>query len=177
MTAESTVTTEKGAPAHEGPDGPDAGDVVNPLGDSSMVVTPAAGGTAVRTVRRAKVAVTRIDPWSVMKISFALWVALGIVIVIATAILWWVLDSSGVFSQISQSIVKVTGSDTGSGNLNDTSFQLVDFVSFGRVMGVATVLVVINTILLTALSTLAAFLFNLSTGLVGGVDVTLTETD
>ena len=103
--------------------------------------------------------------------------SLRAVIVIATAILWWVLDSSGVFSQISQSIVKVTGSDTGSGNLGDTSFQLVDFVSFGRVMGVATVLVVINTILLTALSTLAAFLFNLSTGLVGGVDVTLTETD
>lgn len=176
MTAESTVTTEKGALPHEGPGGPDdAGG--GALGATSMVVTPAVGGTAVRTVRRAKVAITRIDPWSVMKISFALWVALGIVIVIATAILWWVLDSAGVFSQISQSIVKVTGSDTGSGNLNGTSFQLVDFVSFGRVMGVATVLVVINTILLTALSTLAAFLFNLSTGLVGGVDVTLTETD
>ena len=179
MTAESTVTTEQGAPAQGGPDGSDAadGDSGRGLGASSMVVTPAAGGTAVRTVRRAKVSVTRIDPWSVMKISFALWVALGIVIVIATSILWWVLDSAGVFSQVSQSIIKVTGSDTGSGNLNTTSFQLVDFVSFGRVMGVTTVLVVINTILLTALATLGAFLFNLSTGLVGGVDVTLTETD
>ena len=175
MTAESTVTTEQGRPKDDGPDDLDGAEVA--LGAEGMVVTPAVGGTAVRSVRRAKVALTRIDPWSVMKISFALWVALGIVVVIATAILWWVLDSSGVFSQISQSIVKVTGSDTGSGNLSTTSFQLVDFVSFSRVMGVATVLAVINTILLTALSTLAAFLFNLSTGLVGGVDVTLTETD
>jgi ABC-type glycerol-3-phosphate transport system permease component len=136
------------------------------------------GAQRVRTVRRAKVAVTRVDPWSVMKISFALWVALAIVILIATAILWWVLDSSGVFDQLSQSIVKVTGTTHRQRQPDDDStFQLKNYISFGRVMGVTTILVVINTILLTALSTLAAFLFNLSAGLVGGVDVTLTETD
>jgi ABC-type glycerol-3-phosphate transport system permease component len=162
VTAESTVTTDVDRPEPAPP---------------GTVVTPADGGTPARTVRRAKVAVTRIDPWSVMKISFALWVALAIVLLIATAILWWVLDSSGVFDQVSQSILKVTGTDNGSGNLTDTSFQLKDFISFGRVMGVTTILAVINTILLTALSTLAAFLFNLSAGLVGGVDITLTETD
>ena len=131
----------------------------------------------MRTVRRAKVAVTRVDPWSVMKISFALFVALAIVLLVAVALLWWVLDSSGVFDQVSQSILKVTGTDNGSGNLTAGSFQLKNYIGLGRVMGVTTVLVVINTILLTALSTLAAFLFNLSAGLVGGVDVTLTETD
>jgi hypothetical protein len=142
-----------------------------------MVVTPAVGAQRVPTVRRAKVAVTRVDPWSVMKISFALWVALAIVILIATAILWWVLDSSGVFDQVSKSIVSVTGTDTGSGNLTDSTFQLKNYISLSRVLGVMSIVVVINTILLTALSTLAAFLFNLATGLVGGVDVTLTETD
>jgi Transmembrane domain of unknown function (DUF3566) len=162
VTAESTVTTEMGSPEDAVP---------------GTVVTPAMGGAPVHTIRRAKVAVTRIDPWSVMKISFALWVALGIVIVIAMAILWWVLESSGVFDQVSQSILTVTGTDNTSGNLTDNSFQLKNFISFGRVMGVTTILVVINTILLTALATLTAFLFNLATGLVGGVDITLTETD
>lgn len=175
MTAEPFVTTQAGGAGSTGTELPAA--LAQPAAPGT-VVTPAAGGGPVRTVRRAKVAVTRIDPWSVMKISFALWVALAIVVVIATAILWWVLDSSGVFDSVSQSILKVTGTDsTGSGNLASNTFQLTDFISFKRVMGVTTILVVINTILLTALSTLAAFLFNLSTGLVGGVDITLTETD
>ena len=164
MTAEQVVTS--------GLDAPDAGAAAPP----GTVVTPS-GGAPVRTVRRARVAVTRVDPWSVMKISFSLFVALAIVILVAVAILWWVLDSSGVFDQVSQSILKVTGTDTGSGNLATGSFQLKNYIGLGRVMGITTILVVINTILLTALATLAAFLFNLSAGLVGGIDVTLTETD
>lgn len=164
MTAETTVTTDVDVPGPEEPAVP--GTVVR-----------SAGGVPVRTVRRAKVAVTRIDPWSVMKISFALFVALAIVLTIAVAVLWWVLQSSGVFDQVSQSILTITGADTGNGNLNTNTFELKNFLSLSRVMGVTTILMVINTILLTALATLAAFLFNLSTGLVGGVDVTLTETD
>jgi hypothetical protein len=169
VTAESIVSTET-----------DRTDPAQPADPAvpGTVVRPAAGGAPVRTVRRAKVAVTRVDPWSIMKLSFALWVALAIVLVVAVAILWWVLDSSGVFDSLSQSILKVTGTDSsGSGNLTTSTFQLTQFISFGRVMGVTTILAVINTILLTALSTLAAFLFNLSAGLVGGVDITLTETD
>jgi hypothetical protein len=161
VTAEQVVTSELSAP-EPGPPG--------------AMVTPS-GGAPVRTVRRAKVAVTRVDPWSVMKISFTLFVALAIVLLIAVAILWWVLDSSGVFDQVSQQILKVTGTDSSGGNLSAGSFDLKNYIGLGRVMGVTTVLVVINTILLTALATLAAFLFNLSTGLVGGVDITLTETD
>jgi ABC-type glycerol-3-phosphate transport system permease component len=161
VTAEQVVTSEL--------------DAADP-GAPGTVVTPS-GGAPVRTVRRAKVAVTRVDPWSVMKISFSLFVALAIVLLVAVALLWWVLDSSGVFDQVSQSILKVTGTDNGSGNLTAGSFQLKNYIGLGRVMQVTTILVVINTILLTALSTLAAFLFNLSAGLVGGVDITLTETD
>ncbi len=161
MTADQVVTTDL-----EGPE----------PGLPGALVTPS-GGAPVRTVRRARVAVTRVDPWSVMKISFALLSALAIVLLVAVAILWWVLDSSGVFDQVSQSILKVVGTDTGSGNLSTGTFQLTNYIGLKPVMEVTTVLVVINTILLTALSTLGAFLFNLSAGLVGGVDVTLTETD
>ena len=161
MTAEQVVTSAL------------AGDPPSP----GTVPTPS-GGPHTRTVRRAKVAVTRVDPWSVMKISFTLFVALAIVILVAVALLWWVLDSSGVFDQVSQSILKITGTtDTSGGSLTTGNFQLNNYIGLGRVMGVTTILVVINTILLTALATLAAFLFNLSAGLVGGVDITLTETD
>jgi len=161
VTAEQVVTSGLGA-----------GD----QGTPGTVVTPS-GGPPARTVRRAKVAVTRVDPWSVMKISFSLFVALGIVILVAVALLWWVLDSSGVFDQVSQSILKITGTTDTSGNVTTSSFQLQNYIGIGRVMGVTTILVVINTILLTALATLGAFLFNLSAGLVGGIDITLTESD
>jgi hypothetical protein len=139
-----------------------------PVPDQGTVVAPA-GGRPIRTVRRARVSVTRVDPWSVMKLSFVLTVSLSIVILVATAILYWVLSASGVFDQLQSTILSVTGPDT--------SFRLTTFVSFGRVLAVTTILAVIDIILLTALATLGAFLFNLTTGLVGGVDVVLTESD
>jgi hypothetical protein len=114
------------------------------------------------------VSLTRIDPWSVMKLAFVLSLALTVVVVVAAAILWWVLSSSGVFDQLNTTLVTVTGT---------ASLRIQDVISLGRVVGVGTVLGLIDTVLITALATLAAFLFNLSTGLVGGVDVVLTETD
>jgi hypothetical protein len=120
------------------------------------------------TIRRARVAVTRVDPWSIMKLSFVLSMALAVVMVVAASLLWWVLSSSGVFDQLNTTLVTVTGT---------ASLRIQDVVSLGRVIGVGSLLGLIDVVLLTALATLAAFLFNLSTGLVGGVDVVLTETD
>lgn len=136
--------------------------------EPGTVVAPA-GGQPVRTVRRARVSVTRVDPWSVMKLSFILTVSLAVVSLVATSILYWVLSASGVFDQLQSTILSVTGPDT--------SFRLVNFVSYGRVLAVTTIIAIIDIILLTALATLGAFLFNLTTGLVGGVDVVLTESD
>ena len=116
VTAETTATTDVDAPD---PDEPAVG---------GTVVT-SAGGVPVRTVRRAKVAVTRVDPWSVMKISFALFVALGIVLVIAVAVLWWVLDSLRRLRPGQPVDPTITGTDNGSGNLTDNSFQLKDYIS------------------------------------------------
>jgi hypothetical protein len=139
-----------------------------PQPDPGTIVA-SAGGQPVRTVRRARVAVTRVDPWSVMKLSFVLTVSLAVVSVVATAILYWVLSASGVFDQLQSTILSITGPDT--------SFRLTSYISFGRVISVTTIICVIEVILLTALATLGAFLFNLITGLVGGVDVVLTESD
>jgi hypothetical protein len=132
------------------------------------VVTPVPPGRQVFTVRRARVAVTRIDPWSVMKLSFVLSLALVVIFMVAAALLWWVLNGSGVFDQLNTTLQSVTGT---------TNLRLQDVASLGRVMGVGGLIGLIDVVLLTALATLAAFLFNLTTGLVGGVDVVLTESD
>ena len=140
---------------------------------SSTPVAPALAPNAVPVSRpsgprRARLLVTRLDPWSVMKTAFMLSVSIGIVVLMATALLWWTLDVTGVFAAIGRTIDDVAGSGT-------SSFDFLSLVGFSRVMGIALVLTAIEIVLGSALATLFAFLYNLSVGLTGGLEVTLSE--
>ena len=70
------------------------------------------GSDGVRAPKRARLYVTRIDPWSVTKAAFMLALAIGIVIVVAVAALWWVLDVTGVFVTVSRTFDEVLGTAT-----------------------------------------------------------------
>jgi hypothetical protein len=120
-------------------------------------------------VRRARLKIVNIDPWSVMKVSFLFSVALGVVLLVAIALLWMALDFMGFFSSVAHTVSDV------SGNQNSKGFDVVAFFSLPRVMGMATIVALVDTIMITALTTLGAYLYNLSTDLVGGVEVTLAE--
>jgi hypothetical protein len=50
--------------------------------------------------RRVRLAVARVDPWSIMKMSFLLSVAIGIAGVVLTAVLWMILSTMNVFTDI-----------------------------------------------------------------------------
>ncbi|MBY8879102.1 DUF3566 domain-containing protein [Streptomyces sp. PLK6-54] len=128
-----------------------------------------AARTAPRT-RKARLRVAKADPWSVMKVSFLLSIALGICTIIAVAVLWMVLDTIGVFSTVGSTISDATTSEQGKGG-----FDLVSFLSLPRVLTFTTVIAVIDVVLATALATLGAFIYNLSAGFVGGVELTLAE--
>jgi hypothetical protein len=117
----------------------------------------------------ARLTVSSVDPFSALKLSFLLAVAAGIALVIAAAVLWLVLDGIGVFTQLNS----VLG-DLGL-NSSNKQFNIYDYIGFGRVISISIVIGVINTVLLTALATITAFLYNLSAGLVGGVRVTLSD--
>lgn len=116
--------------------------------------------------RRVRLSVSRVDPWSAMKLSFLLSVALGIMVVVAAAMVWFVLDSMHVFADIEELLVSV-----GSENF----LQLMDYLRFDRVMSFATIVGVVDVLLLTALGTIGAFLYNIVAALVGGLHVTLTD--
>lgn len=118
--------------------------------------------------RKARLYVSRIDPWSIFKAAFMLALALGIVIVVAVAVLWWVLDYAGVFVTVSSSINDVVGSAT-------ANFDLVSLLDFSRVMGIAVVVAAVEVVLVSIIATLFAFIYNLSVGLTGGVEVVLTD--
>ncbi|WNI19692.1 DUF3566 domain-containing protein [Streptomyces sp. ITFR-21] len=144
-----------------GPGGPAAAGVRRPR--------PAAR-TAPRT-RKARLRVSKADPWSVMKVSFLLSIALGICTIVAVAVLWMVLDTIGVFSTVGSTISEATTSEQG----GKGGFDLVSFLSLSRVMTFTIVIAVIDVVLATALATLGAFIYNLSAGFVGGVELTLAE--
>jgi hypothetical protein len=129
-----------------------------------------AARTAPRT-RKARLRVSKADPWSVMKVSFLLSIALGICTIVAVAVLWMVLDTIGVFSTVGSTISDATTSEQG----GKGGFDLVSFLSLKRVMLFTTVIAVIDVVLATALATLGAFIYNLSAGFVGGVELTLAE--
>ncbi|HKJ12424.1 MAG TPA: DUF3566 domain-containing protein [Ornithinimicrobium sp.] len=120
--------------------------------------------------RRVRLTVQRLDPWSVFKISFLLSVAFGIATVITVAVLWTVLSGMGVFSTLNDFIVQVT-----SGENTASSFDLMDYIGLGRVVSLSAVFAVANVILLTALATLGAFLYNVCSALVGGIHQTLSD--
>lgn len=122
----------------------------------------------VRHPRRARLYVTRVDPWSVTKAAFLLALAVGIVIVVAVAIVWWLLDAAGVFVTISRTLDEIIGSAT-------TGFDLMAVLDFSRVMGVAIVIASVEVVLVSVLATIFALLYNLTVGLTGGIEVILSD--
>lgn len=100
------------------------------------------------------------------KLGFLIAVAFGIMFVIATAIVWLVLDAMRVFD----------GMNTLLGDIgNNQLLGVMQYVRFDRVMSMATIIAVADVVLLTALSTLGAFLYNVIAALVGGIHLTLTD--
>jgi transmembrane protein DUF3566 len=123
-------------------------------------------------VRKARLRVARVDPWSVMKVSFVLSIAMGIVTIVGTAVVWNVLNALGVFSSLNKTVGDLTSSGTTTGT---SSFNLSSFLSFGHVEGYMMIIALVDVVLATALATLGAYLYNLAAGFVGGFEVTLAE--
>jgi hypothetical protein len=109
-----------------------------------------------------------VDPWSVAKATFVLALALGVVIVVAIAFLWWVLDYTGVFETLARNVNDVVGN-------SQSNFDLLSLLDFSRVIGVAIILACVEVLLTTAVVTLFAFMYNLSVVLTGGIEVVLTD--
>lgn len=120
-------------------------------------------------VRKARLLVSKVDPWSVLKMSFLLSVALGIMTVVCAVMVWSVMDLTGIFAQINDLLGQVLGTES------DDGFRVEEMVTLGQIASFATIIAVINVVLLTVLSMLGAVLYNLSASLVGGIGVTLTD--
>lgn len=128
------------------------------------------GSSGSRRTRKARLRITRIDPWSVMKTSLMFAVAFGIMSWVATYVVWSILLASGLFDSINNVL------NTALSNPDSTSsFRLQDIITTERVLGYTALFAVLNVVIITALSTLFSFLYNLAASVLGGLEVTLAE--
>lgn len=117
--------------------------------------------------RQVRLTVAHINAWTVLRLSFLLSVAVGVVLVVVVALMWTVLDGIGVFASANGVIRDVVGSES--------SFNLDQYVGLSRVLSLTVLVAVVDVVLLTVLATLTAVLYNICGALVGGVRLTLTD--
>ncbi|MEU8223355.1 DUF3566 domain-containing protein [Kribbella sp. NPDC048915] len=121
--------------------------------------------------RKARLRMARIDPWSVMKTSFLLAIAFGIVVWVAVFIVWSAIGAAGVFDNINSTVQEVLGTPAGE------PFRVENYINTGKVMGFTTLLACADVLIITALATLGSFLYNIAATLLGGLEVTLASED
>ncbi|MCW2607919.1 MAG: hypothetical protein JWO60_2612, partial [Frankiales bacterium] len=127
-----------------------------------------AGPTSGRQ-RRARLRLRRVDPWSVFVLSLLVSLFLAVVLVVAVVALYAVLEAAGVPDSVNALIGEVTRSPG--------EPEPAPLLSAGRALTTAGVVAVVDVVLLTALATLGAVLYNLCASFTGGLEVTLAEHD
>jgi hypothetical protein len=126
-------------------------------------------GVARRT-RKARLRLSRLDPWSVMKTSFLFSIAAGIMLVVAVYSIWTVLSTSHLFDSVNE-IVRSVVSTPG----DTTPFRIQEYINTQKVMGVTALIACVDVVIFTALATLGSFLYNLAATMLGGLEITLAE--
>ncbi|ORA61504.1 hypothetical protein BST23_21235 [Mycolicibacterium elephantis] len=144
---------------------PTAEPASRPIGPASRIQV----GTRHHGPVRASMQIRRIDPWSTLKVSLVLSVALFFVWMIAVAFLYLALGGMGVWSKLNSNVGDLLTSASGASG--------GELVSSGTIFGSAALIGLVNIVLLTAMATVGAFVYNLTTDLVGGIEVTLADRD
>lgn len=123
-------------------------------------------GSGGRAPRRIRLTLARLDPFSVMKLSFLIAIAIGIATVVCVAVLWNLINAMGVWDTVDQ-----LGKDLNNGK----PMPFMAFFGFSKMLSYATIVSIINVVIITALGTLFAFLYNIVAGLLGGLRMTFTD--
>ncbi|MCV7174270.1 DUF3566 domain-containing protein [Mycolicibacterium sphagni] len=139
-----------------------------PAGAAAAATRVAVGANRSRGPVRASMQIRHIDPWSALKVSLLLSVALFFVWMVAVAFLYLVLGGMGVWSKLNSNVGDLLTATSGGGG---------ELVSSGTIFGGAALIGLVNIVLLTAMATVGAFIYNLSTDIVGGIEVTLADRD
>ncbi len=117
-------------------------------------------------VKQVRLKLVYVDFWSAVKLSFLVAVSLGIVLVVASILVWIVLNSTGIFGSLDSILKDVLGNPEFS---VATSFSLPQVALFSFIVAV------LNVVVGTALGAIASMLYNFSVRLTGGLLVGFTN--
>jgi hypothetical protein len=121
--------------------------------------------------RQAMLTLARVEPWSVMKFSFVASVVAFIILFVAVAVLYMVLSALGVFDSLQNTVASITSSKASAGT------NISHWFSASLILGYTAMLGALNIVLITAISTVGSVVYNLIAKTIGGIEVTLRETD
>jgi transmembrane protein DUF3566 len=127
--------------------------------------------TRKSTKRQAMLTLARVEPWSVMKFSFVASVVAFIILFVAVAVLYMVLSALGVFDSLQHTVSSITSSQSSAGT------NISHYFSASLILGYTAMLGALNIVLITAMSTVGSVIYNLIAKTIGGIEVTLRETD
>lgn len=148
LATEPTTEPTEPAPA------PDAG---------TVAAVPA--GTATRPRQRARqtrVVIRKVGPWSVFKFSLLFYSCIVLVILLALAMLYWILGAIGAIEHLTE--------------FTRDLFAEEDFrIHGGWIFARMTLIGVAMVIIWSLINLFIAFLYNLISDVVGGIEVTLAE--
>lgn len=147
--------TRPAAPAQASPSRTSSGSG----GSSRQSRTP----RSARGPRRARLQLRHINPWTVLKFSAVLSIALFFVWLIVVGVLFGVLDGAGIIGRINDAVTTINGPGS--------KAPITATIVFGG----AAIIGVVNIILFIALSTIGSVVYNLCADLVGGIEITLSE--
>jgi Transmembrane domain of unknown function (DUF3566) len=124
-----------------------------------------------RSARQAHLTIARVEPWSVMKFSFVVSLVAFVILFVAVSVIYGTLSALGVFTSLEHVVQNVTSSQDSAGVNASKWFTASRILSYTALLGA------LNIVLITAMSTIGAVVYNLTSRLIGGVEVTLRETE
>ena len=118
--------------------------------------------------KQVRLKLVYIDFWSTVKLSFLAGLCLAIIAIIATFLIWTILNSTGIFGHVNSLVNDVSNPQHGSSNS-------MSFLGLGQVMGFSLIAAVFDVIVVTALGAVFALLYNVSVKITGGLMVGFTN--
>jgi hypothetical protein len=121
------------------------------------------GGASRPAQRRIRVSIRKVNPWSVLKLSLLFYFCLMLVIIFGLGILYMLLEAIGVLDSLAELL--------GTLGFGGGAFEFQTLPIFRSVFLIGIITVIVGS----AFTMFLAFLYNLLSDLVGGVEVTLVE--
>jgi Transmembrane domain of unknown function (DUF3566) len=114
--------------------------------------------------RRSRCEVRRLDLWAVLKVALCFYVAAVVLVIVAGIVLWLIADAAGAIHNVERFMGKI---------LSSKNYHLVA----AQILEGSVLVGLVLAALLTIITVVGAALYNVFSELVGGVEVTLVETD